>query len=571
MTANTTDVYPDDVRASGAGDEIDLRIYFVVLLRWWKEILLVGILFGALAWGGISFLNSSRDPIYSANADILVMRMLTSFDIDARVNTSFADRPDLNSWRASLSQLVSSPIVAEAVLAELGDQLPSNLRTPQRLASRVSATVPLSTDERFTSNIIRLTVESDQPELSALIANSWAKHYVNYVNGLFGEVPESMIESVNIEHSDAMVAYQGAEDAYQDWVANNQVEVLNRQILEKSAVRNELIVNYTRMLSSVVSVEYNAQLNLYDKLLTVPSEQAVHLVNSQVRGNVASLDSLYNMRTAAMSQLNQARNMERVLIAGGEASAKTNVAALQLLKLTSLSALQGYGSLPSNLSLSGLTSGITMTLDEQLVDVRSLITVLEAYVTQLNEEILNLSESPTSGSGVDIVGGSPNAITIPTIAPDIAASTPVSNVVSAFMQLVDGDGILNQSPVDINSAIVDDYEQLLNKLESDIRTLQAQLAAERSTERQLTHERDVAWTTYDTVGSKLQELRLLRAAANSEVRLGNMAMTPLKPEPAIGKALPTVAAIFAGVIMAVLLALLLNSFGVSPFLSRRTA
>lgn len=569
MTANTTDIYPDDLRSSKVDDEIDLRIYFLVLLNWWKEILIITLLAGGIAWTGITYINSQSTPVYSANADILIMRMLTSFAIDERVRTSFADRPDLNSWRASLSQLVKSPVVAEAVIAELGDELPARLRTPEKLANLVSSAVPLSADERFSSNIIRLTVETDSPELSALIANSWANHYVDYVNGLFGEVPAVMIDSVSSEHDSAKQAYQEAENAYQDFLANNRIDALNRQIAENVAVRSELIVNYTRMLSSVISIEYNAQLNLYDRLLSVPSEQAVALVNSQVRGNVASLEALYNLRTSAVSQLNQARNMERVLVDGGEASAKTNVAALQLLKIYSLSALQGYGL--SSLSLEGLSTGITMSLDEQLVDVRALIAVLQTYIEQLNADIQRLSESATIGGELEIVGGSPAALTSPALSAELAASTPISNVIDAFMQLASRDNILHQSPVDINSVMEDEYEQLLNQLEADQRVMQAQLAAERSTERQLTHSRDVAWATYETVGSKLQELRLLRAAANSEVRIGNMAMVPAAPEPLLGPTLPTVAAAAVGFMLAVILALLLNSFGGSPFLSRRAA
>lgn len=570
MTANTTDMYPDDVRST-VDDELDLSVYFFILLKWWKEIVIVAILAGGIAFAGVTYINRTSTPIYSANADILIMRMLTSFDLDERVRTSFADRPDLNSWRASLSQLSDSLVVAEAVVAELGDTLPPELRSPEHLVGLVSASVPLSADERYASNIIRLTVETDSAALSSVIANSWAKHYVDYVNGLYGEVPEAMIDGVASEHESANLAYQEAENAYQAFLANNQIDVLTRQSNENAAVRGELMVNYTRMLSSVISLEYNAHLDLYNKALTGPSEQAIALITSQVRGNVSSLDALYSLRTTAMSQLYQARNMERVLLDGGEASAKTNVAALQLLKLYSLSALQGYGSLPSSISLDGLSTGVTMTLDEQLSDVRALIAVLQTYVEQLNSEIQQLSSSAMIGDELGIAGGSPTALTSPVLSPDLASSTPISNVVDAFMQLVDDGGMLYHTAIDIDAATEDEYELLLGKLEANYRSLQAQLAAERSAERQLLHNRDMAWTTYETMGSKLQELRLLRAAANSEVRLGNIAMVPVSPQPRMSATIPTTFATLIGFVVAVILVLIVNSLGVSPILSRRTA
>jgi uncharacterized protein involved in exopolysaccharide biosynthesis len=148
----------------------------------------------------------------------------------------------------------------------------------------------------------------------------------------------------------------------------------------------------------------------------------------------------------------------------------------------------------------------------------------------------------------------------------------VSNpVIEEYAQLLAPDGILNQAPVELDSVVNDTHEALLSDLEAEIRTLQAEIMAEQAIQRELTHRRDLAWTTYETVGNKLQELILLRSSANSEVRLGNPASAPLAPKPQESPALIIVAITLAGFIVAALLALLIDSLGGGPFLARRTA
>jgi uncharacterized protein involved in exopolysaccharide biosynthesis len=568
MTAQTSDVYSGDLRPDESG-EIDVRRYILVLVKWWKEILVISILAGAITGITITWLNSNKTPVYSAEADILIARLLSNIELDVRVNTSVgAGQTDVNGWRVSLLQIARSSAVASMVIDELGDELPAHLQVASSLVDVINATVPLSSDERFASNLIRISATTTDPALSAKIANSWTKHLVDYINGLYGEVPQSTIDSVTAERDDALLAYQMAQKQYEEFVANNQISELTRQIAEKSTLRNEIMVNYTRMVTSMVSSEYRARIQLYGKLTSAPMLHAEALIAAQSEGNVKSLNLLYNLRSSAIAQLNHARIMERSLVDGGEAAAKSNITALQLLKLATFATLQN-GEFPSfSLALPGQTQEIDMTLEEQLTDVRALVTVLEEYVAQVEEDIQQLAASTMVGADLATIGGLENsvdAMTTTAETPDPAAAS------EAYAQLLIPGGVLDQVPVDINSNVSDAHEQLLETLEADIRTLEAAMSAESAKQQQLSHQRDLAWTTYETVGNKLQELSLLRSSANTEVRLGNPAPVPQSPEPTMSPLMPVVALTLLAFLGAVIVALLVDSLGGMPFFTRRPA
>jgi uncharacterized protein involved in exopolysaccharide biosynthesis len=566
MTAQTTDVYTGDLRPEESG-EIDLRRYILVLVKWWREILVISILAGAVAGATIALLNYNKSPLYSADADILIARLLSNIELDDRVSTSVGTgQADLNGWRASLLQLAKSSAVANLVLEELMNDLPVDLQAANALAEVVEATIPSSPDERFPSNLIRITVTTTTPELSAKIANSWTRHLVDHINGLYGEVPESTINSVTAERDQALLAYQAAQEEYEKFVADNQISLLSRQIAEKSSLRTEIMLNYTRMVTSMVSSAYLARIHLYDTLTSAPMKHAEALIAAQSKGNVKSLDLLYNLRSSAIAQLNHARIMEGSLVDGGEAAAKSNISALQLLKLAMFATLQNDEVLPYSLALPGQTQGIDMTLEEQLTDVRALVTVLEEYVAQVEEDIRQLAASTMIGADLAAIGGLENRGD----ATSGAAETPSAATASdAYTQLLTPGGVLEQAPVDINSTVSDANEQLLETLEADIRALEAAMSAERAKQQQLTHQRDLAWTTYETVGNKLQELSLLRSSANTEVRVGNPALIPNTPEPNLSPFLPAIALTLFGFMAAVMLALLVDSLGGMPFFARR--
>jgi uncharacterized protein involved in exopolysaccharide biosynthesis len=314
MTAQTSDVYSDNLQ-SAPSDEIDLRQYILVFIRWWREILAITLFAGLIVAVGVILLNNSRTPAYSANADLIITRLASNIEIDERVvTTSNTPQIDLNSWRTSLLQLVESSVVANRVIEELGDELPSNLRSPAVLLNVITAKLLTAENGGTPSNIIRVTATTVDPDLAASLANSWAEQFVTYVNGLYGEVPQAMLESVETELEQSRLAYETAQVALEEFVATNQMDTLDRQILQKSKLRDELMLNHTQMLTAAVTSGYQARLSLYSTLAQIPAEHASEVIQAQSIAHIQTLNRLYQLRDSAATQLDQARNMEASLV-----------------------------------------------------------------------------------------------------------------------------------------------------------------------------------------------------------------------------------------------------------------
>ena len=112
-------------------------------------------------------------------------------------------------------------------------------------------------------------------------------------------------------------------------------------------------------------------------------------------------------------------------------------------------------------------------------------------------------------------------------------------------------------------------EELLQRLEAEMRSIRAQLVALQQDLEELTYARDQAWVTYDALNKKLQELRLLQASANSELRLASPAVPPSAPIPTTELALPVGAAALAGLLISIFIAFFVDLIGGGPFLTRR--
>jgi uncharacterized protein involved in exopolysaccharide biosynthesis len=105
-------------------------------------------------------------------------------------------------------------------------------------------------------------------------------------------------------------------------------------------------------------------------------------------------------------------------------------------------------------------------------------------------------------------------------------------------------------------------------LNREIQALQAELSSEKARETMLTQQHKLAWQTYDTLSNKVVELRLARAAANTEVRLGNYAITPTKPTEAASLSLAMIMAGLVGFVLSIVFVTVAHILNWHPWLSR---
>ena len=105
-------------------------------------------------------------------------------------------------------------------------------------------------------------------------------------------------------------------------------------------------------------------------------------------------------------------------------------------------------------------------------------------------------------------------------------------------------------------------------LESRLQKLQAQVEAEQAAYRRFTQQRDLAWDALKALSTKQAELRLERAAANTEVRMGTPAIAPDEPVQIASAPISIALAAVVGFMLAIFLAFLLEHLGRPPLFVR---
>jgi capsular polysaccharide biosynthesis protein len=511
-------------------DEIDLRAYLLILIAWWREIALITAVVAVVAVAASWYWVNAQATRYEASADVVIARLISQYNIDERIATTTETQGIATaSWRVSLLQLAHSPALAEAVLVELGHALPEGLRTPGALASVVQATTPASEDGRTLADIVRISAITESPELAMQIANAWANHFIAHINRVYGEIPTETINAVTEDQADAKARFDQAQQALQTFITESNVATLQREIDALAAALTALQTANTTLLTAVSSESYTT---------------AAGLVAAANDGRIQRFAQLYARRNTALAQLDQATQLAAQLELGGDAAAASSAQALQLLKNQVFAPDTSGAALPTIVSLPVATPSATADADALLLDVQALVTVLTAYVTELNAAIDEyLAEQ--------------------------AAEPVAPTTVASQMTLTGTTAAAGISAIAGYDAYLASQAKLL-ELDARLQVLRGQLEAERSRERELTQQRDLAWTAYDALSNKLVELNLARTAANSEVRLGSAAVVPSKPVAPPSLRLPVAAATAAAFFGAILLAFTVNTLGGKPFLARRS-
>ncbi len=184
-----------------------------------------------------------------------------------------------------------------------------------------------------------------------------------------------------------------------------------------------------------------------------------------------------------------------------------------------------------------------LSREAQLADVQGLIAALEASQTELDGRIAEGLQSQIGTPDLGVLDGlvrlDENGQPV-LVQPATAAYT--ASLQAAYAALTAPSDTLLELPLIAQGGLDGETEAILAQLETEIRVQRAELAAEQARELDMTRMRDLAWSSYDAMLSKAQELNILRASSNSEVRLGSRALAPLDPDPQASLLLPVAAA-----------------------------
>lgn len=290
---------PDD-------DVIDLRRYIAAIGRWWREILLIAVLLGILAAAAVWLLTALDTPSYAAYADVAIVRTVSDVTFDERFTTQpeTVAAANIAARRNALLALAVSPALAAQVAEELGDSLPESASNPAALARTVSAAMATN-GGRGDSDLIRITARSADPERSALVATTWARAYVEQVNGVYGSVPDDRLASVVAQQTAARADYDAAQATYSEYLKTSSYWELSRRVADAE-----------NSIKALYQGRQDAQVAAIDGVVQAYSSIARNQADEQARNMtepyaaeqaakrayvVASIDALYGGQTSVLA------------------------------------------------------------------------------------------------------------------------------------------------------------------------------------------------------------------------------------------------------------------------------
>jgi succinoglycan biosynthesis transport protein ExoP len=445
------------------------------LLRRWKLIAL-GAVFTGLVALGVSFV---VPPTYEAVSTVAIAKSTVAVNFDEKLRTLteeellvlFRREQDLKERRKALEGLVQNAAIAQKVLEQLGDQLPDRLRQPGELIKIVEG--------KLVGDSIEIRVRADNPTVAAAIANAWGREYEKHINSIYATtVQGEALPDVQREAARAWSEYLKAQEELQKFIAENNIDKINRLIEEKKAI-----------LTSLSEGQRQAK---------------VAVLQQQTEDRTAKLANTYAQRRLLEQLLENAQAFRaQIKTDSPQATAVTNGLPILLLKIQ---AFASAGNLPSKLELSLLgAEGLAAEPQKQIEDLDALISSLQQQIEELNTSIKEQSTALLRNAGYDFLDTEPTQD--------------------------------------------DSLSQAIDKLDKEIKALQAQLESEQARRKELVRARDLAWEKYNTLANKVAEVDVASAITGTEVRFAKPAFVPKEPV-SPKKAQNALLGLFAGLVLA---------------------
>lgn len=348
-------------------DEIDLRKYLDTLIKRWREIVIITIAIVALTAAAVLTLRIALAPAYESEATVAIVRTQTQVNLDERFTTSSGEvtNADVNSRRSALLGLVFNGAIAERVINELGDALSEKERQPAALLRSIDAALSSSGGRTAQSDLIAITARADSPEKAAAIANTWARHYVQEVNRIYGQVPDEMIASVQSELDQARTNYEAAQRDLEQFLATSPVNSLRRQAQETqeaisalqrantealSSYVQEILASYQRIVKAYLTAQTDSQVlgfqreqqtqrQVLDAYFRAYQDALVDTFDTQRERDTRLIRLYYDQWLRTTAALSTARTLQAGLKQGGEGAVASTATAVQVLKLQLVSGL----------------------------------------------------------------------------------------------------------------------------------------------------------------------------------------------------------------------------------------
>ncbi len=338
-------------------DEINLGKYIETLFRQWRLIFIVPFLCALIA-GIVSVL---MPKTYEASVLIASTRNSSEVSFGSEIETLSEDSLlaagnsgviDASSRLQSYAQMIKNPSIAEAVINQIGEKLPSEERDIATILEMVGGEVVENSDA------VRIKLTHQDPVLAAELANLWGQNYIAYVNGLYSNF-ENIQLTANVEAQvvEARVDYEEAQTAYENYLATSQKVTLAREI---------------QHLQSSIDILEAARDKVYRQKM---SEKTLEL--TQYYDDLLIVKGLKGDAEAMLQQLQ----------IGGEGAVASNRVALILLKMRAFAYPRNSDDV---IELQISTESQAIPLESALADLQGMVTVLADQEEDIRKNIQTL-------------------------------------------------------------------------------------------------------------------------------------------------------------------------------------
>ena len=487
-------------------DEINLREYAHILVRWWRLILLCALLGGAIAFGS-SFLNSRS---YAAEANIVLVRTSTIVNLDSKIRTVSNTDPTSNqvvdqvSLRKSLTTIANSDDLAQVVFDSLRTQLDTSVENATSLKKKVHV--------ENEGDSFQIKVRANSPQESVQIANTWASEFIARANSIYSESPVSL-ELLGGQLESARKDYESKQTSMVANIRESKLDKLQQEHDEKQGVLNTLQTGKTTAVQSAITEIQQVQVRLLREYLNAITNTRATVFNQQVNSRILKLQDLYNLRLKLERLLGNARALRARLAQSSQSVQSGNGLALMLLES---SAFTTWADLPVSLQVQIGQLDVDRTTEEQQRDLDTLVAEIERQHTLLQSQIEDASQLLLADTGYNFLDNS---------TPDEKSPLrlAIHARVQALLNLEGLDDIASYSVSNTNIIVA------IDRLQKDINDLESQIEVENAKRRDLVRARDLAWDIYTSIANKLAESQVTADARGGVVRLASSAIAPSEP------------------------------------------
>ena len=537
---------------------IDLRHYIAIVWKWlW--LIVLGTVVAALT----AFVVSSRmKPVYAAKAGVAIVKSRAELTFEPKFVTLSEETAlrDAAARRNALAALVANGTIANEVFEALEGQLRPDIKSAGQLLGHIDGELVAGSD------YIEIVAEMHDPALAATIANAWATAYERMINATYGiNVPNDLGKTIEDKMAESKAASEETQAALVAFLAENRIDELDRRIAEKQGIIanlqqgketamtvliEEQLGAYRRATQAYIGAQASNQLIAFEKAqagklalisryLDARNTARTSVFDEQVQDRIGKLSDLYATRRKLERILADARALQAQVDAGGPGAAASNSLALVLLKAETFAS---SAKLPGELQLQVGLEGLDVGSEAQSLDLAALSDTLENRLDELDKGIAALSKELVTDPQYDLLGelaGSDDALVqeiksrypelfdlddISNLSEQIAPDNPLARLtLQKSQQLLQLQGL---EKIPTYSAEAEDITQAIDKLQSEVRQLQAQVEVENATKRELTRARDLTRETYSTLANKVEEVNIASAITGTEVRFLSLALEP---------------------------------------------